>query len=189
MKQFNILTDALPETVTLFETEYPVHTSFRNWIRISELVKEAGRKDGKSIAKALKLCYKETLPPNIVSAFLGMLSFLSRGTDFSVSRGESAQPLFSFQEDAEVIYSAFYSKYGIDLVKEDLHWYSFCALMSSLSADNAFKTLLDIRSFDEKKLKNPEKRRKMAQLKEKFGLKAQGGKREVDVAENLAALF
>lgn len=183
------MTDALPETVTLFETEYPVHTSFRNWIQILELMEGADITNSKQAAKALKLCYKEVLPPNIVSAFLGMLDFLNRGTDFSVSREGNGVPLFSFREDADVIYAAFYAKYGIDLSKEDLHWYTFCALFAALSEENLFQTVLKIRSFDESTLKNPEKRRKMARLKKRFQLKRYAGTREIDVAENLAALF
>ncbi len=189
MKQFNILTDALPETVTLFQKEYPIHTSFRNWIQILALLGNQEEKNSKCMAKALKLCYKEALPPNLVSAFLGMLHFLNRGTEISVSRKEKKEPLFSLFEDAEVIYAAFYTKYGIDLTKQDLHWYTFCALLASLPEDNAFQTVLKIRSFDESTIKNQKKRREMVQLKKRFQLQNAAQRHEIDVAENLAALF
>lgn len=191
MFEFNILTDSLPETVVLFERKYPVYTSFRNWIQIAQMAANGSLKEDRNAAKALALCYKDNLPPNIVSAFLGMLQFLNRGADLTAPRGkrEKSVPLFSFSQDADIIYAAFYSKYGIDLTRSELHWYAFCALFSSLSEDNPFQTVLKIRTFDEHKLKDPQKRRKLVALKQKFGLEQNGNAREVDVAENLLQLF
>ncbi len=188
MKHFNILTDSLPETVKIFDTQYRVHTSYRNWISIIKLLSDETSDDAKKIAEALSLCYKDTLPPNIVSSYLGLLTFLNRGTDFSVSRAGGEEPLFSFEADADVIYAAFYAKYGIDLTKTDLHWYAFCALFRSLSEENSFQTLIKIRSFDEKGIKDPKKRRKMAALKETFSLQKKSGV-EIDVADKLSGLF
>lgn len=189
MKPFNILCDALPETVTLFSKEYPVFTSFKNWIRIYEILNDEHLSDEKKATEALRLCYRRELPPNIVSAFLGMLSFLNRGAEFSAPHRKDAPPLFSFFGDADIIYSAFYSKYKIDLLKEDMHWFKFCSLFSSLSQDNAFRSVMDIRTFDESKVKDGEKRRKIRALKEKFSVKGTGEKREVDVAERLSSVF
>lgn len=188
MSRFNILTDTLPDTVTLFEKEYKVHTSFKNWLRIEKIISSYSE-DEKKVAKALKLCYKEELPPNIVSSFLGMMVFLNRGTELAVPQGEKTEPLFSFSDDADIIYSAFYSKYGIDLNKEDMHWYKFCTLFSTLSLDNPFQSTLKIRTLDESNIKDPSKRRKIRMLKEKFKVKDVANRSEVDVAERLSTLF
>lgn len=187
MHKFNILTDVLPDFVTIFDIQYPVHTSFRNWLNILALLEQESQ-DAKQTAEALKLCYKDTLPPNIVSAFLGMLTFLNRGTDFSVSPNRKEAQLFSFSQDADIIYATFYRQYGIDLTKEDMHWYTFCTLLSSLSEENPFATVLKIRSMDETQIKDRTRRRKIAELKDKFSLEG-GTKQEIDVAETLAGLF
>ena len=185
MKTFNILTDALPGHVTLYENQYPVHTSFRNWLKISELLQDMA---GKNIGKALSLCYKETLPPNLPSAVLGMMAFYNRGALSGAPQGEKQEPVISFSQDADVIFAAFRQVYGIDLTKEDLHWYVFCALFSALSEDNAFQNLIRLRTMDETTIKNPERRRKVQKLKEKVRLKT-GKTSEIDVAKKLSGLF
>lgn len=190
MCEFNILTDALPKAVVLFECEYPVYTSFRNWIQIARMVSDGSLKDDRNAARVLALCYKDRLPPNIVSAFLGLIHFLNRGAELSAPpEREKSEPLYSFTKDADVIYAAFYSKYKIDLAQSDMHWYAFCALFSSLSEDNPFQTVLKIRTADERKLKDPQKRRKLAALKQKFSLEKNANICEVDVAKNISSLF
>lgn len=185
-KKINILTDDLPECVTLYGVDYPVYTSFKNWIRISCILEKGNLNDAHTFAEVLKLCYKEALPPNRVSALLGALDFLSRGTDFSVPQGARSEQLYSFSFDADVIYSAFYSKYGIDLQNKDLHWYKFCTLFEALADENPFKTVLRIRTADEKEIKNPKVRSKVAALKSKYRITSAA---EVDVAANIADLF
>ena len=113
---YNVLVDDLPDYVTLFETKYPVFTSFKNWIKIALLAEKGGLDDKKAVATMLKLCYRDKLPPNIVSAVLGMMAFLNGDTEFSVSSDKKkTKKLYSFSDDANAIYGAFYSKYGIDL--------------------------------------------------------------------------
>lgn len=189
MKQFNILVDNLPETVTIFSREYPVHTSFKNWIRISEIVNDRALSEEKKMAKTLSLCYKDELPPNLISAFLGMMTFLNRGADFCAPLCEKETPIFSFLQDADIIYSAFYSKYGIDLLKDEMHWFKFSALFSSLATDNAFGAVVNIRSLDESKIKDMSQKRKISALKKKFSVKNSGKTGEVNVAECLSNIF
>lgn len=186
-KGYNLLTCKLPDYVVLFEKKYPVYTSFKNWIEISLLAEKNGMNDAKILAKMLKLCYRDTLPPNLVSAVLGMLAFLNGDTDFFVSSEKKKTPkIYSFSQDANTIYAAFYEKYGIDLCDTDMHWYKFCALFAGLADDNPFKTLIKIRTTDESEIKNTKARRRIKELKAKYGLTT---KSEIDVAENISSLF
>lgn len=184
---YNILVEDLPDYVTLYDVKYPVFTSFKNWIKISLMAERGGLNDAKEVAKMLKLCYREKLPPNIVSAVLGMITFLNGDTDFSVSSDKKkSKRIYSFFDDANAIYATFYSKYGVDLTKEDMHWYKFCSLFEGLTEDNPFKTLLKIRTTDEKEIKNAKSRRRIKELKAKYNL--ENGV-EIDVAENISSLF
>ncbi len=186
-KMCNLLWEELPDYVVISDVKYPVWTSFKNWVQILILAEEKGFSDGHAVAKMLKLCYKEKLPKNIVSAILGIIAFLNGDTEFSVSSGKkSAQKVFSFNQDASVIYSTFYEKYGIDLSDTDMHWYKFCALFENLADDNPFRTLIRIRTMDDNEIKNSKVSRQVRELKSKYSLK---NKTEVDVAEGLACLF
>ena len=186
-KEYNVLIDKLPLCITLFEKDYPVYTSFKNWIEISLMLEDGGLDDALNLAKILKLCYKEKLPENIGSAILGMLCFLNGDTEFFVSPDKkSNQRLYSFRDDADVIFASFYKEYGIDLEKSDMHWYKFLALFKGLSDENPFKTLLKIRTADETKKKDAEKRRKLRELKSRYEIKSNV---EIDVAKNISSLF
>ena len=185
-KELNILTDILPDSITLYGVEYPIHTSFKNWVKISCILEKESIKEPKVLAEVLKLCYKETLPPNSISALLGAISFLNRDTDFSVSPQVKKEKTTSFSHDACLIYSAFYSKYGIDLSETDMHWYKFLALFETLADENPFKTVIKIRTTDEKEIKDPKTRRKIASLKSKYRITSQ---KEVDVGESIKQLF
>ncbi len=186
MNKVNILTDKMPDCITLFGTEYPVYTSFKNWVKIACILENEGGVSPSAVAEILKLCYRKTLPPNQVSAILGVYSFLNRDTDFSVSPGKKKEKICSFFQDGDVIYSAFYSKYGIDLEKSDMHWYKFCALFENLADDNPFRTLMKIRTCDVRQIKNPDARRRMNALKARYEIK---GKTEIDVAQSIENLF
>lgn len=183
----NLLWEELPDYVTVGGEKYPVHTSFKNWVGISVLAEEKGLKDAHALAQMLKLCYSEKLPPDIVSAVCGMLAFLNGDTEFSVSSDKkTCGRVFSFSQDASVIYSGFYSRYGIDLEASDMHWYKFCALFENLADDNPFKTLIRIRTFDESCAKSGKAARHIRELKAKYGLK---NEKEVNVADGLSCLF
>lgn len=186
-RDYNVLIDKLPCYITLFGKKYQVHTSFKNWIRISLLIEDGGLSDAKTTAKILKLCYRESLPKNIGSAILGMLAFLNGDTNFFVSPDKkSAERLYSFHDDADVIFSSFYEKYNIDLEKSNMHWYKFLALFEGLADDNPFATRIKIRATDETKIKDADKRRKLKELKIKYAIKRNV---EIDVAKNISSLF
>ena len=186
-KGYNVLVDELPLCITLFGKDYPVYTSFKNWIEISILLEDGGMDDASNIAKILKLCYKEKLPENIGSAILGMLCFLSGDTEIFVSSHKnSGQKLYSFRNDADAIFASFYQKYGIDLEKSDMHWYKFLALFKGLSDENPFKTMLRIRTADETKIKDAATRQKLRELKARYEIKSNV---EIDVADNISSLF
>ena len=184
---YNILIEELSDYITLFGENYPVNTSHRNWIKISILLETKGLDDKKAVAEMLRLCYREKLPPTIGSAVVGMIAFLKGDTELSVSSDEKrGQKICSFSDDASIIYSTFYQKYGIDLSENDIHWHKFCALFEGLADDNPFKTLIKIRTVDETKVKDATKRRKIKELKNKYAIKTNT---TVDVAESISSLF
>ncbi len=186
MSKVNILCEELPDHVVLFGEKYSVHTDFKRWIKISCILEAEDIKDPKVIAKIIKLCYKEKLPPNHISAFLGAITFLNRGTDISVSQSQKNERVYSFCDDASAIYSSFYIRYGIDLLQENMHWYKFCALFENLTDDNPFKTILKVRTADERSIKDPNAKKKLKLLKQRYAIRQT---KEVDVAKTIGDLF
>ena len=56
-------------------------------------------------------------------------------------------PLMDYEVDAEAIYAGFRQQYGIDLLRANLHWYEFRALLSGLSEYTEYRQRIKIRQI------------------------------------------
>src|SRR3712207_893881 len=62
--------------------------------------------------------------------------------------GLSEEEAFSFEYDADYIYSAFLQAYGIDLTEANLHWWQFQALFRSLPKTVQLVKIIGYRTMD-----------------------------------------
>ncbi len=161
-----------PETVTAEGKAYPINTDFRVWIEIEELLSTLSQADFATVlAKCLALAYTH-LPPSPVAALNCLLEFYSPGAlSRSVAKSHtSAPPLYDIKADFEYIYSAFMSRYGIDLCEVQLHWWKFCALLSGLDDSCRFAKIVSYRGIDTHSIKDPEQRRFYEKMKRLYAL-------------------
>lgn len=80
---------------------------------------------------------------------------------------------FDYEQDANLIYAAFYATYGISLTTvEFLHWWEFLALFEGLPEDTLIKRVMYWRTVNLSQLPKEERKhvRKMRQL---FALKSE----------------
>lgn len=174
----NIFTDRMPDCVTVDEKKYPVNVGFKNWVAAEHIIcAQSGRRE--DILKALFLCYKKRLPPKVSLAFRGISDFYSgafKSTDTS-EKTENREgtlknhtKLFDFYYDSRYIYCDFLSFYGIDLVRENIHFYKFCTLFEGLSDNCKMTQIMKIRATDLSEIKNSQLKRKYAALKKVYSL-------------------
>ncbi len=78
--------------------------------------------------------------------------------------------IYSFTHDASLICSAFLAQYGIDLTKDNLHWWLFRALFEGLVDENKICKVMEIRSIDLSKIKDKEQKAHYRQLKRIYRL-------------------
>src|SRR5690606_2793773 len=110
----NILIDLLPEHVEIDGKKYPINTDFRISILFELLMQDRSILDKEKVYMALDLYYPQ-MPHDLVQAVDKMLWFYRCGKDDeddSVRNGSStgsgrAGMIYSFEHDAEYIYSAF----------------------------------------------------------------------------------
>ena len=75
--------------------------------------------------------------------------------------------VIDYELDADYIYAAFFSQYGIDLCEiEHLHWYKFLALLKGLKNDEKIKEIMSYRCYE----KNSGKKDIYEELKEAWRL-------------------
>lgn len=142
----NILLDELPEKVTINSTEYAINSDFRTVIKAEILIE----KEPKDLIKQVLQLFFPVLPHNAEQAVEKFIWFYRCGqcSGSSGSSGSSGQKAYSFEYDGNYIYSAFFQQYGIDLAKENLHWWQFKALFNSLSEDCLFTKIMQYRTAE-----------------------------------------
>ncbi len=62
------------------------------------------------------------------------------------------------------------AQYGIDLTKDDLHWWLFRALFEGLNDENKICKVMEIRSIDLSKIKDKEQKAHYRRLKRIYRL-------------------
>lgn len=147
MNYDNILLDRLP-----VEYEgYLIRTSFRIGIQLSLLFTDPNYTDEERIPIALNLLYGNGIPEDLRKAVDGLTWFMAGGEKVS-NASTNEKPVFYWDFDSARIYSSFMSSYGIDLTKEDMHWFKFIPMLGSIRKDSALSQAINIRTYDTKNL-------------------------------------
>ena len=156
-----------PEVVKILGQEYKINTDFRTWLNILEYF-------SKKISTKDKLCfllinsYCDRLPPNMEAAVSAVIDFMNMGN--SEKKSEKSENIIDFKLDEKLIYAAFYQQYGINLYRDDLHWWEFMALLSTLNEDTAFMKVIGYRSVDLGKIKDDKQRSFYRKMKRKYSI-------------------
>lgn len=168
----NILVDKLP-------TDYKglkINTNFRSFILFELLMQEHSISKNDKIALMVNLFYDE-VPKDLNKAVNGIMWFYSGGNkeeNKEASKGEEKprkKQIYSYEYDAELIYSAFLTQYGIDLNEIDyLHWFKFKALFKGLNSDNKICEIMGYRAIDISKIKDKEQKQKYKKLQRDFAI-------------------
>lgn len=149
----NMLIDLLPRKVEIEGKEYDINSGFRESILFELLMQDTEISEEDKVIQSLELYYP-IVPKNINKAIENILWFYRCGKDSEEtkvkgkSKGKRKQ-IYSFDYDAEYIYSAFLDQYGIDLQDvEYLHWWKFKAMFNSLKEDNQIVKIMGYRSVE-----------------------------------------
>lgn len=118
-------------------------------------------------AHATVLFFCKDVPLNWESAFVQIIRFVCLGEEPTEGYEEKVT---DFRQDFKYIWSGFRKVYGIDLLKEDLHWWEFRMLLDELPDDCVYKQIVAIRS-QPINIENPQQAFKIMELKEKYALK------------------
>jgi len=177
----NILYEKLPDTICIDGEEYGIHTDFRRWIEIELILTDKLTPD--NVARAIILCYKR-LPGDIKSAMDGIVRFYSGDEEGLRKKRGRRKAVYSYRHDAELIYAAFWERYGIKLNEADLHWYEFRALFKGLG-ECRFTKIMEYRTVDTGAIKDKEKKKFYRRIQRAYALPDN----VENMAENVSELF
>lgn len=167
-----LLMNGLPE-------EYdgiPISADFRNMIQVDLILHDTEISETEKTIAALRQLYPE-VPKDAHKAVEGLVWFFTRGNPPTggkdTSAKKAAKKAFSFEQDANLIYAAFYATYGISLTTVDfLHWWEFMALFEGLPETTLMQRVIYWRTVDLAGLPKHEKSH-VQKMRKAFALKEQ----------------
>jgi hypothetical protein len=139
----SILTDQLPSELNVHGKKHKINSDFRTCLRII-LAWEDNELTALEKSEIMLLNLYQKIPDDIPDAIEQAILFLNGGTTGGEAE-EDPMRLFSFEKDANLIYSAFRQTHGLDLSTADLHWTQFLALFMDLGQNTHFCNLVALR--------------------------------------------
>lgn len=152
----------LPEAVEVSGKSFQIHTDFQFFISFSRMIKE------KHLLSDYDFMYKNKIPYNKQRGLDALIAFAWPHKELPrQTYGQNDEIIIDYDIDADLIYSAFYAQYGIDLFKEDLHlhWHKFQSLLNGLK-DTKLNDIMMFRSYIAKSTDGQEYKKAMLHLKE-----------------------
>ena len=133
------LQDRLPNGVTVDGKFYKMDFNFRNVLRMIEFLDDNGLMPEARAYNALHcLCKRPKNVFKVLEAVKGLL--------FTAPRKKDGQRVTDWVQDAGLIRAAFRQVYGIDLWRDNLHWFEFTELLNAIPEGNRYSEIVGIRA-------------------------------------------
>lgn len=169
----SVLTERFPETLRVDGVECLINPDFRTVLRCFEIQGNKTELSEEELLKILLMFYKKQkiFDEEHVNK---MFWFFSCGREKNkkifprrIAGINNKQP-FDFAEDADLIYAGFQQQYGIDLQKEDMHWWKFMILLENLGSDTRLSRIMEYRTIDTASKHLSKEQRKFYQAMQRY---------------------
>ena len=180
----NPLVTKLPTALNVDGTIYPIRSDYRNCLKIMLAFEDQALCDLEKQSIMLSLLYGENIPPNIGEAARMAVKFLNCGEE-SENKGSVAHScgrLYSFEKDAPYILTAINKTHGVNLERENPHWWMFVYMFMDLKEDCFFNRILYFRQQKQKGKLTAEEYKTWNELRDILELSSEN---PVDFDENL----
>ena len=190
----NVLLDSLPEE---FEG-YPINSDFRIGIQLTQLFDDDSMTDQEQFYCAVDLLFgydgmtecpdPDTLKRGLEWFITGW--YTDRIPESDKRKKKKQVPAFDYDIDQWRLYSAFLSQYHIDLNIDDLHYWKFMGLLTTLD-ECSFTRVIDFRNKKPPANMKNEERQKWNEQKMRYSLAPdlRETEEEKEERERLAAEF
>lgn len=164
-----------PQYVKVGEKKYKINTDFRVAIECDRIARDNTIGD---YERVLAIIYK-LFGEEGINAFEDHEKLLELGKKYLLCGKETSddEPDMDFVEDYGYIWASIYSDYhGLDIDKENIHWWKFMDLMDGLSNSElgdccVLNRIRNLRNFDTKDIKDAKEKQKIEEAKERVALK------------------
>ncbi len=173
---YNLILDKLPNFTP---NGFKIRTDFRESIKFELLMQDEKINETDKVKLALNLYFYDIDIKNteqLKKAINDMLWFYKCGKEEQEEKtsqkasGGYTKRIYSYEFDAEYIFSAFMEQYKIDLNKEHLHWWKFKSLFNSLNEEVLFSKIMSYRAIDLSKIKDKDMKKYYKKMKRLYAL-------------------
>lgn len=131
--------------------------------------------------------YMESI--NSLELLKGILNFYKCNKPDKPEKKPNKKVGFLFDYDMDLIFAAFMQQYGINLLRTNMHWWEFKALLNGLNDDTKFVQVVGYRTADLSKIKDKKERARMKELQDYYAIQEQGDPFQRTQEEIEAELF
>ena len=185
----NLLTAALPTSVTVGGKVCPINTDFRTCVQFELLTLE----DKLTPEGILTMFFGANWPQPYEEAIQQAIWFYQTGKPEKEKSDakrdiQKSKRSYDFEFDADALYTSFRTAYNIDLLTDSLHWWAFRELMFGLPDETAFKQRVYYRTGDTTGMSNKQKKHFEA-MRQKYAIPERGKiDRKLTLADRDAAM-
>lgn len=145
----NMLTDSVPESLTIAGTEYEINTDYSVWLKFEMLLSDEVEDSKATLLDIKKLIFKSKIPPDRADEeTTEQILWFYRCGKPEQKGGSSSKKIFDYDYDDGYIYAAYMEQYHIDISGTYMHWWKFHALMLSLSENTEFVKIMGYRAIE-----------------------------------------
>ena len=164
----NILTNDLPDFVTVDGVNYTIRSDFKTWLKFHELISDR-KITADKLTDILILIYIKEIPRTIQDAISAALRFYSCYEE-KETKTNNSKPIMDFAQDSGSIYAAFRQQYNINLTTAKLHWFEFRALLDNLTDSTKLVKIMEYRGMNISKIKDKETKKFYRDMKRIYKL-------------------
>ena len=166
-----------PEYVEVENVKYKINTDFRVAIECNRIAEDENIGDFERVLGIIYTLFGEealNTPSHYEKLLKLTQKYLSCGKELETNSNEDVD--MDFIEDYSYIKTSFRSDYGINLDKENMHWWEFYDLMNGLSNSElgnccVLNRIRNLRNYDVSQIKDFKERDKIIKAKNQVALK------------------
>ena len=164
-----------PEYVRVNDRLYKINTNFKVAIECNEVARDNTIGNFERALAVIYLLFENGLdnPDDYEGLLEKAKVYLSCGKELETD----GEPDMDYVEDYDYIWTSMYSDYnGLDIDKEDIHWWKFNKLMNGLSNSEmgnccVLNRIRNLRNYDTRDIKDSKQRQKIEKAKQQVALK------------------
>lgn len=148
----------LPDYVIVSGRTFRIQTGHSFWFRFSQIIGQ-----DKKYYSDFDFLYISDIPEDRKAGLDELLKFYYEKHELPRSDGDSGDRVLDYEIDSDLLYSALYKCYGVDLYEKQIHWHKVRALIAGLH-DTKLNDVMGYRCSE------PGKNKELARMKRIWSL-------------------